>query len=373
LCLLLGNAAAAFTDGGYQYVQTTNAYAPFDDWALAAQQEFGPTAEVVDWNTIKTQFGDSVDHLKSLFDGIGYTARMQGGGRGITWNGSQRWSGSRSYGIDRAEGIVPGGYLVHDQILNNWALLGSWPADRYLIVRIPVLDPCFESGSSATYMKVCVDDDGSIREFQSPAGKQQVTTAANYEGYALCSGTGANLKVHGHDSGQDDQGFGLSSVDQPGGVGTFPLNIVRNTTDGKFAITQVFSRDTSERVFTVVMTVKNLTGAPITGVKLARYFNGDIDGSAANDVYSRTLDTVWGTQGPTGNGLALFAKSSTSHTTRVERATNWDPNGLGSAEKCDVTGYNGTAIGDYVGRVTYSLGTINAGASKTVSIVYRRL
>ena len=116
---------------GYNYLITTNTYAPHADWSLAVQQEFGPDAEVVDWNTLKSDFGGSV------FDSLGILPYPEGDAPAVTWDGSQIWSGDRSYGVNRLEGVVPPGYLVHDQIQNYWACLGSWPADRRIIARVP--------------------------------------------------------------------------------------------------------------------------------------------------------------------------------------------------------------------------------------------
>jgi len=123
--------------GGYVYRRTTNFYQPHDDWRAAVRSEFGPTAEVVDWNTLKGKFADSVAVLRTLFEVVGITAPLQDEGIAVTVGGSQIWSGDRSYGVNRTDGVVPGGYLVHDQILNNWALLGSWPAERRIMTRIP--------------------------------------------------------------------------------------------------------------------------------------------------------------------------------------------------------------------------------------------
>jgi hypothetical protein len=143
LCLSI-SAFGGYIYDGYDYLLTTNAYAPTANWAEAAVSEFGPTAQVVDWNTIKAEFGGSVDSLRSFLDGLGVTNVYNA--PAVTWNGSQTWSGTtRSYGINRAEGNVPPGYLIHDQVLNNWLLLGSWPADRQLVASIPVPEPAMLS------------------------------------------------------------------------------------------------------------------------------------------------------------------------------------------------------------------------------------
>lgn len=131
----IGYSKASFVEGGYEYTVTVNAYGPWDDWAAAAKQEYGSSAEVVEWNFIKSEFGGSLESLRRFLDGIGVVEF--GFAPAVTWNGEQRWSGDRSYGINRAEGTVPGGYLVHDHIQNYYLLLGSWPADRQIVVRFP--------------------------------------------------------------------------------------------------------------------------------------------------------------------------------------------------------------------------------------------
>ena len=124
--------------GNFNYLITTNTYAPDSDWSLAVKQEFGLCAEVVDWNTLKTDFGGSLDAIRGLFDYLGIMAYPVGDAPAVTWNGSQTWNGSRSYGVNRLEGVVPGGYLVHDEIQNYWVTLGSWPANRRIIARVPL-------------------------------------------------------------------------------------------------------------------------------------------------------------------------------------------------------------------------------------------
>ncbi|HNS55808.1 MAG TPA: PEP-CTERM sorting domain-containing protein [Smithellaceae bacterium] len=134
--VLSSSAFAGYIYDGYEYSLTNNAYAPTANWAEAVASEFGPTAQVVDWNIITAEFGGSVDSLRSFLDGIG--VMDVNNAPGVTCNGSQTWDGTRSYGINRAEGIVPSGYLIHDQIQNYWLLLGSWPADRQLVASVPV-------------------------------------------------------------------------------------------------------------------------------------------------------------------------------------------------------------------------------------------
>ncbi len=136
--IVFGSSAfGSFIHDGYEYSLTANTYSPTADWTQAVIMELGPAAHVVDWNIIKSEFGSSVNSLRSFLDGIGVTDVNFA--PGVTWNGSQTWAGStRSYGINRAEGNVPFGYLIHEQIQSNWLLLGSWPADRYLVASVPL-------------------------------------------------------------------------------------------------------------------------------------------------------------------------------------------------------------------------------------------
>lgn len=133
---LSSSAFGSYIYDGYEYSLTTNAYAPTANWAEAVVSELGPTAQVVDWNIIKSEFGGSVDSVRSFLNGIG--VMDVNNAPGVTCYGSQTWDGTRSYGINRAEGNVPLDYLIHDQIQDNWLLLGSWPADRQLVASVPV-------------------------------------------------------------------------------------------------------------------------------------------------------------------------------------------------------------------------------------------
>lgn len=71
-----------------------------------------------------------------------------------------------------------------------------------------------------------------------------------------------------------------------------------------------------------------------------------------------------------GDGLSLTALNFTSpHTMRVETPALWQQEGVSD---CTVSGQpTPTGASDLVGRVTYQLGNLAAGASKTVKVLYR--
>ena len=120
------------------------------------------------------------------------------------------------------------------------------------------------------------------------------------------------------------------------------------------------------------MTLKNVSNATQSNVTLARYFHGAFDKDTGDDKYYRTPDTV---SGKDGYGVMLTAQTfGTGHTIAVEKFQDWNPaGGGGTARGCTAIGQpTPTAPGDFVGRVTYYIGTINPGSSKTLRVVYRR-
>jgi len=226
----------------------------------------------------------------------------------------------------------------------------------------------FTIGTGATFMQVCFSEEGTLMQFESPAGFEHLRAGGSGEGYALCSRTG----VHGFAASVAEDGFGPPTSTQPGGPGTFPLTSTRTTTDGIFQLTQTFSRDSSQLALILSMTLKTLSSVAQSSVQLSRYFHGALDNDAGDDKYSRTPDTVVEKE---SYGVMLTAQTfGTGHTIAGEKFQDWtSASGGGTARGCTAIGQpTPTAPGDFVGRVTYNLGTINPGSSKTVKMVYRR-
>lgn len=113
---------------------TTGTYSESEDWQAAATNEFGANASVVDWQDLKAEFAGDQTGLISMLDSVGLD---KGRGVAVTNGGNQIWSGSRGYFFARHEGVVPGGWAVHDQMFNSYISLGSWPGTRKLLVTIP--------------------------------------------------------------------------------------------------------------------------------------------------------------------------------------------------------------------------------------------
>jgi hypothetical protein len=232
----------------------------------------------------------------------------------------------------------------------------------------------FIYGGGVSKFAFCITDHGNIQDLVFPAKFKHVSSR---EGYAVCSEM--DTVTHGFDAGAVESGWGPATATQPGGPHTFPLTIIRDSIDGKVRLKQSFDWDTTRKEIIVTMVLKNLSAAPLTGVHLSRYFDGDIDNDSPDDLYDSNGDAVWARDdGFIGRGLRLSALSyATERFTFVEDYGKWDPNGAGTqtARHCFVNNSVTvpTALGDFVGRLTYELGTINAGQSKTVKLLYGRL
>jgi hypothetical protein len=227
----------------------------------------------------------------------------------------------------------------------------------------------FTFGSGASGFAFCVSDHGNVLELDSPVGFNQISVL---EGYVAC-GTGV---ANAYDAGSDSYASGWNNptaVTQPGGPHTLPLSLTRKSTDGKLQLQQSFDWDTTNKEITVTMVLKNVSGAPITNVKLARYFLGNVDGSAFGDFFDADSDSVWGKDFNTyaGHAVMLSALSlALTHRSDVETFSAW----YSSYKTCTPVPQPvpTTTAADYVGRLTFNLGTINAGVSKTVKVLYKR-
>lgn len=232
----------------------------------------------------------------------------------------------------------------------------------------------FTYGSGSQKFAFCVSEHGNFQHFESPANFEHLVIG---EGYAVCSSVGTgHLGSHGYDAGFNESGWGAASASQPNGANTLPLTITRSTTDGKFQLKQTFDWDTAQKEITITMVLKNLSASAITSVKLSRYFDGDISSTNNNDIYDTTQSAVWGRDTSLPRFGLMLTALSFAYTSKADQEpfSEWNPNGSNSARSC----YSHSDYGppppadDYVGRLTYTLGTLSAGQSKTVKMLYKR-
>jgi hypothetical protein len=236
----------------------------------------------------------------------------------------------------------------------------------------------FASGSGANFLGVKVSDHGNLTSFESPAGKEHVF--AGREGYAVCTNL-IPLQAYGHDTGDVEGGFGTPTFSQPNGAGTFPLTVTRNTTDGKFQLKQVWNKpDAAEKDVTLTMTLKNRTSSTLADVLLTR--SGDFDvGGSVTDQGGASTDSAWlwddvsSGIGSPYVGLKLTALTfGTTHNGYIVPEANWYNQSSGNRLNCN--GANPPSPGTraaFAMQMTYHLGNLGAGQSKTVKLLYGRM
>lgn len=231
----------------------------------------------------------------------------------------------------------------------------------------------YNSGSGANLMNFCVSQNGTIPDFESPATSQELVSE---EGYAVASGCGTGSPLtHGADAGISEGGFTAPAITQPNGLNTFPLIITRSTTDGVFSLLQSFSRNTSEKSVSIKMTLKNTSSTAVSNVFLTRYFTDAV--FITLNRFARSFDSVWGWDGYAFSATALTF--GTTHATVVQDRNTWLGGGTGGlGDGCwttslvDTATPTGSTSNGWAGRVVYQLGTMSAGSSKTVNVMYRR-
>ena len=210
------------------------------------------------------------------------------------------------------------------------------------------------SGSGNTYLSWCFSDTGNIMKFESPVGQEHIRNGTFLEGYAICA-TGVPDAFDNASSGAN---FGAPS---------FPnANSVRRSTPA-FQLDQTFSQNAVEKLVSVSMTVKNVSGSVKTNVRLSRFVDIDMNGSPSDDRWDKSVASTVALQ---SNMLALTARSF-----EVNKVSTVETFGdLADDTGCDATTPLAVpSTGDNAGRVTYSLGNINPGQSKTVIFRYSRI
>lgn len=229
----------------------------------------------------------------------------------------------------------------------------------------------FTFGAGLDLFKFCLSDHGNILQLQSPANFRHITTK---EGYVVCGG-GTNA----YDAGIAEGGWeAATAISQPGGANTLPVTITRASVDGKFQLKQTFDWNPAQKEITVTMVLKNISGASIANVRMARYFDGDLSSNLSSidptdDIYNGSDDSVLGKDNGVGAGhygiMLTNLGFAQLHAPAVEKFDDF----VTTRSTCTPTEADvPTAPGDYTGRMTFPLGTIAAGTTKTVKVLYRR-
>jgi hypothetical protein len=107
-------------EGNYEnWALTTNTYSETDNLEQAVLDEMGTGWRIADWNDLLAISNDIQNWANSM-------EIENGDGVLLIRDGNHFWSGNRHYFMRRHNHVVPGGWLVHDDIDDNFIDLGSW-------------------------------------------------------------------------------------------------------------------------------------------------------------------------------------------------------------------------------------------------------
>lgn len=120
---------------GPLWIATADYYSETANLDSIVTDLYGPNYRVADWNNLVSY--SQTHNIVAWADSIGMLNGYPYGFL-VTRNGQHFWSGIRHYWIDRHDGVVPSGWLVHASIYNHFIDLGSWYSMslRILCIRI---------------------------------------------------------------------------------------------------------------------------------------------------------------------------------------------------------------------------------------------
>ena len=211
-----------------------------------------------------------------------------------------------------------------------------------------------------------VSNEGNVYSIESPTGYEHVDVGLTEEGYLLCYTPFGMSEVQNYDLAFGSAGFGAATHSS-----VAPWTVTRNTSDGRMQLKQVFTFNGTSKSLTVAMTVKNLTGATVSDVIVARVADFDVDVGGASGFADYSDNWFAATN------AAVFAWNTGSHglvLRHLKQATGATRNALmpSAPDSCHSGGTSGPTQGDQVAYVSYLVGNVAAGASKTVTIQYVR-
>jgi hypothetical protein len=234
-----------------------------------------------------------------------------------------------------------------------------------------------KSGSGENFFETCVSDTGSVPIFRTRQGSGDNIAS---DGYMICdSATGGPETGRAWSRGGSEANFSFPTT-------RTSTSNVRTTADGRYRLSQTFTRDAVDKQMVITMTLKNQGPGGMSNVWLQRYTDADAHGSTSN-IYLKGQDSIVATDGDDGRGLVMGVLSAeVPHETAVSsyaRFNTGDPlPGAVEHDDCFADFVEAcpacpppstpTSPGDYVGYIRFNLGSLAAGASKTVKIYYRK-
>jgi hypothetical protein len=177
-------------------------------------------------------------------------------------------------------------------------------------------------------MNVCISQQGNINQIQYPDTATGHTQIA-YDGYCLIDTNTNTTYIDESPTGPASTGFGSATLTQ---IASNRWSMSRNTTDGKYQLSEFIKINFQPRSIYVGMTVKNI-GSVVHHIAGSRAVAPAIDGSAADDQYNEFGGTGSGVgrtgqafqAAPVGSNSLLFGPTQAN--SAVQSWANW--NGCG--------------------------------------------
>ena len=134
LLIALGGNCTQAAEATYKlFGREVGGYASKGDLAAIVKKDLGPRAALADWDEIKTLYGGTEADLKAFCEKVGLAPN---GSAWVTKGGNGFWQDERRYFIYRADHKLPEDFMLHEQMQNNFLLLGSWYTPRPILVKI---------------------------------------------------------------------------------------------------------------------------------------------------------------------------------------------------------------------------------------------
>jgi hypothetical protein len=227
---------------------------------------------------------------------------------------------------------------------------------------------------------ITVSTGGNITSYLSPnqtgAKYEHIGVGTVGEGYVLCY---SGLSGSAYDLGDLASGFAAPT--------TTSNAVTRRTSDNRIELTQSYAftvgSNTNVSNLLVTMKLRNLTASPISGVVLRRQVDFDIDtggpqgwaGFLSNHARTKATvsafhDPVEAPAGAEAHGITLGSQTTPGPFESLVTQDILDP-GCAPAQAPQSPDYF-VSRGDYGDSISYAVGTIKPGATKTAAVRYYR-
>jgi len=177
------------TAASSNYRVTSSSHATAADHQAAARSEFGSSAKVAEWDTIKSSFGSSVSSITKFMDGAGIILQRSPSQDNyfVTKSGQNFYGGSRRYFVTRHNGSRDGSYLYHDLIQNYQLGLGSYTYNSQVLAEIPgTANGTYRTGDNLTLV---VSFSKPVTVTGTPKLKLETGEVDRFASYVSGSGT----------------------------------------------------------------------------------------------------------------------------------------------------------------------------------------